>query len=98
MGRTFQEIDPCDPNYIQKMEVACSLLREQLINDVPLAFSDKLEPQNVVNFPPVRVSVREGMTPVKVYTARPFPLGREDKCQGLDHHGLAVSLLSTLSG
>ena len=49
--RSFQEIDPCDPNYIQKMEVACSLLREQLISDVPLAFSDKLEPQNVVNFP-----------------------------------------------
>ena len=27
--RSFQEIDPCDPDYIQKMEVACSLLQQQ---------------------------------------------------------------------
>ena len=63
------------------METACSLLRQQLLQDVPLAFSDKLEPQNVVNFPPVRVSVREDMVPVKVYSAHPFPLGREGRCR-----------------
>merc|ERR1711954_226076 len=62
--KTFDEIDPCDPCYVEKMEVACSLLWEQLLKDVPLAFSDQLEPQNVVNFPPVRVSVREDMAPV----------------------------------
>ena len=79
--RSFKEIDPCDPQYVQKMEVACSLLREQLIRDVPLAFSDRLESHNIASFPPVHVSFREGMEPVKVYTTRPFPLGREDKCK-----------------
>ena len=57
------------------------LSHQQLLKDVPLAFSDQLEPQNVVNFPPVRVSVREDMVPVKVYSARPFPLGRETQCK-----------------
>ena len=52
-----KEIDPCDPCYVEKMEVACSQLREQLLKEVPLAFADQLEPQNVVNFPPVRISV-----------------------------------------
>merc|ERR1711954_262016 len=76
-----EEIDPCDLCYVEKMEVACSQLREQLLKEVPLAFADQLEPQNVVNFPPVRISVREDMTPVKVYSARPFPLGREQQCK-----------------
>merc|ERR1711954_140813 len=76
-----KEMDPCDPCYEEKMEVACSQLREQLLKEVPLAFADQLEPQNVVNFPPVRISVQEDMTPVKVYSARPFPLGREQQCK-----------------
>ena len=50
--RSFQEIDPCDPNYIEKIEIACSLLREQLIKEVPLAFSDQLHSENLANFPP----------------------------------------------
>merc|ERR1712025_1523432 len=46
------EIDPCDPGYAEKMEIACSQLREQLLREVPLAFADHLETQNVVSFPP----------------------------------------------
>ena len=37
------------------MESACAILRKQLLEDVPLAFSDRLEPCNVVDTPPVRV-------------------------------------------
>merc|ERR1711954_565493 len=75
------EIDPSDSGYAEQMEIACSQLREQLLGEVPLAFADHLEAQNVANFPPVRISVREDMTPVKVCSARPFPLGREQQCK-----------------
>ena len=78
--RTYQEIDPADPNYIQKMETACAILRQQLLEDVPLAFSDQLQPSNVVDAPPVRINIRDDMKPV---SARPFPLGREDKCKSV---------------
>ena len=61
--RTFKEIDPADPQYIHKMESACAVVRKQLLEDVPLAFSDTLEPCNVVDTPPVRIHIRDGMTP-----------------------------------
>ena len=80
------------------MEVACSLIWEQLLKDVPLAFSDQLEPQNVVNFPPVRVSVREDMAPVKVYSARPFPLGRETRCKQIIDELIQSSTIAEFHG
>ena len=81
--RRYQEIDPADPNYIQKMETACAILRQQLLEDVPLAFSDQLQPSNVVDAPPVRINIRDDMKPIKIFTARPFPLGRKDKCKSV---------------
>ena len=36
--KSYTEIDPSDPDYIEKMEVACSLIRQQILTDVPLAF------------------------------------------------------------
>ena len=65
---------------------------------MPLAFSDKLEPQNVVNFPPVRVSVREDMVPVKVYSACPFPLGREERCKEIIADLIAAGTIAEYSG
>ena len=81
--RTYQEIDPADPNYVTKMETACAILRQQLLEDVPLVFSDQLQLSNVVDAPPVRIHIRDDMKPVKIFTARPFPLGREDRCKSV---------------
>ena len=81
--RTYQEMDPTDPEYVSKMEAACAILRQQLLEDVPLTFSDQLQPSNVVDTPPIRVHLRDGMSPVKIFTARPFPLGREEKCKAV---------------
>ena len=96
--RSFKEIDPCDPQYVQKMEVQCSLLRQQLLDDVPLAFSDQLSSDNVANFPPLRVKVREGMEPVKVFTARPFPLGREARCREVINDLLSAGTIMKYEG
>ena len=59
-AKTYKEIDPSDPNYLEKMEVACSLLRHQLLSDVPLAFSDTLQPKHMVNAPPIKINIKGG--------------------------------------
>ena len=92
------EIDPSDHNYSEKMESACTQLRAQLLQEVPMAFADHLEAQNVANFPPVRISVREDMDPVKVYSARPFPLGREQKCKEIIKNLVTAGTIAEFHG
>ena len=57
--RRDQEIDPSGPNHTQQIETARAKLRQQLLEDVPLAFSDQLQPSNIMDAPPVRINIRD---------------------------------------
>ena len=46
----------------------------------------------------MRVKVREGMEPVKVFTARPFPLGLEEKCREVINDLISAGTIKKFDG
>ena len=97
--RTYHEIPDSDPQYKQKVESTCRVLREHILEDFKLAFGDTLQDlvkQNTPAKEPIRLYRKQSDKPPANYiTVRPIEINIADKDKKYIDELLATGIIST---
>ena len=81
--RTFHMVKQDNLEYKKEMNKQCGKILKQVKNDYNIAFTDKIKPDEYIDWAPVRIHVREDATRYLATTARNYPVGWEAECRDI---------------